>query len=39
VVANHSSELEPLKGMRKMYFSDQEYAAGIIDGLKYYNFL
>lgn len=39
VVGNHSSELESLKGMRKMYFSDKEYAAGIIDGLKYYNFL
>ena len=39
VVSNHSSELGSLKGMRKMYFSDKEYAAGIIDGLKYYNFL
>jgi len=39
VVANHSSELEPLKGLRKMFFSKKKYAAGIIDGLRHYKFL
>ncbi len=39
VVANHSSEMESLKGMRKMFFSEQEYAAAIIDGMHHYNFL
>jgi sucrose-phosphate synthase len=39
VVANYSEELEPLRGKRRIYFSDQEYAAGVIDGLKHYKFL
>jgi len=39
VVANHTSELENLKGKKKVYFSSQEYAGGLIDGIKYYNFL
>ena len=39
VVANHSSELEPLQGFRKMFFSKQEYAAGIVDGMNHYNFI
>lgn len=39
VVANHSSELESLKGMSKMFFSQHSYAAGIIDGLRHYDFI
>jgi sucrose-phosphate synthase len=39
VVANYSEELEQLRGKRRIYFSDQEYAAGVIDGLKHYKFL
>lgn len=39
VVANHSSELSSVRGMRKTYFSKKEYAAGIIDGMHYYNFM
>ncbi|MCH9028679.1 MAG: HAD-IIB family hydrolase [Bacteroidetes bacterium] len=39
VVANHSLELENLKGKKKVYFSSQEYAGGLIDGIKHYNFL
>jgi sucrose-phosphate synthase len=39
VVSNYSPELEVLRGMNKVYFSSKEYAAGIIDGLKHYNFL
>ena len=38
VVANHSSELENLKGKKKVYFSSHEYAGGLIDGIKHYNF-
>jgi len=38
VVANHSSELENARGLRKIYFSKDEYAAGILDGMRYYNF-
>lgn len=39
VVANYSSELEELKGTRRIYFSDKKFAAGILEGIKYYNFL
>lgn len=39
VVGNYSPELEALKGANRVYFSPKEYAAGIIDGLKHYNFL
>lgn len=39
VVGNYSKELEPLRGLRRMYFSKQEYAAGIIDGINHYKFL
>ena len=38
VVGNYSKELEPLKGLRRMYFSKQEYASGIIDGINHYGF-
>ncbi len=39
VVANYSSELEVLKGQKRIYFSKKKYAAGIIDGINHYNFL
>lgn len=39
VVGNHSSDLDRLRGNRNIYFSDESYAAGIIDGLHYYGFL
>lgn len=39
VVGNYSPELEVLKGSNRIYFSKKNYAAGIIDGIEYYNFL
>ncbi|MEN8142561.1 MAG: HAD-IIB family hydrolase, partial [Thermodesulfobacteriota bacterium] len=39
IVGNYSKELEHLKGLRRMFFSRQEYAGGIIDGLDHYGFL
>ncbi|MDZ7642157.1 MAG: HAD-IIB family hydrolase [Desulfurivibrio sp.] len=39
VVGNYSRELEPMRGTRKLYFSKEEYAAGILDGIKHYKFL
>ena len=39
VVGNHASELDKLRGKRKIYFAKEPYAAGIIEGLNYYQFL
>ena len=39
VVGNYSSELEELKGSRRVYFSDKKFAAGIMDGINHYNFM
>ena len=39
VVSNYSKELEKLKGGKRIYFTDRGFAGGIIDGIKYYNFL
>lgn len=39
IVGNYSKELEHLRGLRRMYFSPEEYAAGIIDGIRHYRFL
>jgi sucrose-phosphate synthase len=39
VVANHSEEIDRLKGKTNIYFSPEGYAAGIIDGLYQYGFL
>jgi sucrose-phosphate synthase len=36
VVGNYARELKNLKGKRRIYFSPQKYAAGIIDGLMHY---
>ena len=38
VVGNHSDELSVLKGKPRIFFSQHEYAAGIIDGLVHYGF-
>ncbi|MBU0675022.1 MAG: HAD-IIB family hydrolase [Proteobacteria bacterium] len=36
VVGNYSEELEKLKGKPRVYFSKENYAAGIIDGLQHF---
>ncbi|MDI1298548.1 HAD-IIB family hydrolase [Methylotenera sp.] len=38
VVGNHSSELEPLRGLEQVYFAQNYYAAGILEGLDHYGF-
>lgn len=38
VVGNHSPELEPLRGLEQMYFADNTYARGILEGVEYYDF-
>jgi sucrose-phosphate synthase len=39
VVANHSRELNRLKRHPRIYFAEAPHAAGILEGIKYYNFL
>lgn len=39
VVANHSPELDKLKGKPRIYFAKGEYARGIAEGIEHYNFL
>lgn len=39
IVGNHSEELEFLRDSPRTFFSDEEYAAGIIDGLHHYGLL
>lgn len=39
VVGNYSKELEKLRKYPRVYFADQHHAAGIIEGIEYYNFL
>ena len=39
VVANHSDELSKLKGRRRIYFAEKSHAAGVIEGINYYQFL
>ena len=39
VVGNYSRELETLRGKRRIYFSPHNYAGGIIDGLRHYDFI
>ena len=38
VVANHSPELEKLRGRDRIYFANNEYAAGILEGMEHYDF-
>ncbi|MDH5358964.1 MAG: HAD-IIB family hydrolase [Gammaproteobacteria bacterium] len=39
VVSNHGQELDRFRNTPRIYFSDKEYAAGIMDGLENYKFL
>ena len=39
VVGNYSPELEVLRGWDRVYFADGEYADGILEGIRHYNFL
>jgi sucrose-phosphate synthase len=39
VVANHSSELDRLRDCPRIYFAEASHAAGILEGIRYYNFL
>ncbi len=39
VVSNYSPELEKLKDRKKIYFAGSPYAGGIIEGIRYYDFL
>lgn len=39
VVGNHSDELARLKGKPRIYFAKGYYAQGVLEGLKYYDFL
>lgn len=39
VVANHSKELNRLRNRPRIYFADSSHAAGILEGIRYYNFL
>jgi sucrose-phosphate synthase len=39
VVGNYDRELQHLFGKPRIYFASEGYAAGIIEGIEYYNFL
>ena len=39
VVGNYSKELDKLRNYPRIYFAEAHHAAGIIEGIKYYNFL
>ncbi|MFV2055936.1 MAG: HAD-IIB family hydrolase [Thiohalomonadales bacterium] len=39
VVGNYSKELANLRGQHNIYFADRYYAAGVIEGIRHYNFL
>lgn len=39
VVANHSKELNRLRNRPRVYFAEASHAAGILEGVSYYNFL
>ncbi|MDD2240451.1 MAG: HAD-IIB family hydrolase [Kiritimatiellae bacterium] len=39
VVGNYSPELEKLRAYPRVYFAQAHHAAGIIEGIQYYNFL
>jgi sucrose-phosphate synthase len=38
-VGNYSPELKKLKGIRGIYFTKQKYSAGILEGIKQYQFI
>ena len=39
VVGNYSPELEKLRKLPRIYFAEAHHARGIVEGIKYYNFL
>jgi sucrose-phosphate synthase len=39
VVGNYATELEIIRGVKKVYFAKSRYADGIMEGINYYNFL
>ncbi|NND97631.1 MAG: HAD-IIB family hydrolase [Pirellulaceae bacterium] len=39
VVGNHAPELERLRSRPRIYFAEASNAAGILEGIRYYNFL
>jgi len=39
VVGNYSKELRKLRGKHAVYFAENEFADGIIEGIEHYNFL
>ncbi len=39
VVGNHSPELNRLRNRPRVYFAEASHAAGILEGISYYNFL
>lgn len=39
VVGNHSSELDRLRDRPRVYFAEASHAAGLLEGIRYYNFL
>ena len=39
VVGNHGSELDYLRNRPRIYFADASHAAGIMEGIHYYQFL
>lgn len=39
VVGNYSSELEPLRNMRNIYFAQNNASGGIIEGINHYKFI
>jgi sucrose-phosphate synthase len=39
VVGNYSAELQPLKGLRNIYFAAQKGAGGILEGIDHYQFI
>ncbi|MBI1424331.1 MAG: HAD-IIB family hydrolase [Gammaproteobacteria bacterium] len=38
VVGNHSPELETLRGFDQIYFANETYARGILEGIRHYGF-
>ena len=38
VVGNYSSELRRLRGQPRIYFAENSYANGIIEGIEHYQF-
>ncbi len=39
VVGNYSTELEKLRGKPRIFFANQHYARGVIEGIEHYDFL